>query len=144
MTIDDLFADQPDLWIKDLPAFQRSSIAQLMADGRTYEDVAQAWLTASANNTYKFSAGSPVGDKNSFLKSVKAELRAFLCGDKKYKTEREGLWGERSPARTLVVSSIAVAIAPHINVAAAVLAPVIAVLLASLGKITLNAWCAAE
>ena len=101
-------------------------------------------ITASAENTYRFSATSPVGDKGAFLENLKAEVRAFLCGDKKYKTEREGLFGKSGLARTYVVSAMAVAIAPHLSVASAVIAPLIALVLASLGKIALNAWCATK
>jgi hypothetical protein len=46
-------------------------------------------------------------------------------------------------ARTYVVSTMAVAIAPHLSVASAVISPPIAlVLAASVGKVALNAWCA--
>lgn len=142
MNIDHLLAEDSQLWIKDLPEFQRSPIEELLSKGKSFEDVAQAWLTASASNTYRFSTSTPVGNNGTFLKNVKKELRAFICGDEKYKTEREGLFGEKSNARTFIVSGMAVAIAPHVTVAAAVIAPVIALLLAGLGKITVNAWCA--
>jgi len=144
MDLDKMMGEDPNLWISELPEFQRASITQLLGRGASFEEVAQAWLTASASNTFRFSASTQIADKGSFLKNVKRELRAFLCGDKKYKEERDGLFGQSSNARTLVVSCIAVAIAPHISVAAAVIAPVIALLLASLGKITVNAWCATE
>ena len=64
--------------------------------------------------------------------------------DKKYKKERDGLFGEKGLARTYVVSAMAVAIAPQLSVAAAVIAPLIALVLASVGKVALNAWCASQ
>lgn len=143
-SIDTLLGDEPAKWIEELPAFQRSAIQELLAKGSSYEQIAQTWITASAENTYRFSATSPVGDKGAFLENLKAEVRAFLCGDKKYKAEREGLFGEKGLARTYVVSAMAVAIAPHLSVASAVIAPLIALVLASLGKIALNAWCATK
>jgi hypothetical protein len=142
MNIDYFLAEDSRLWVEDLPEFQLNPINELLSKDLSFEAVAQAWLTASATNTYRFSSTAPIGDKGSFLKNVKKELRAFICGDEKYKTERDGLFGEKSNTRTLIVSGMAVAIAPHVSVASAVIAPVIALLLAGLGKITINAWCA--
>ncbi len=135
---------EPKLWIEELPEFQRSAIHELQAKGSSFEQIAQTWITASTENTYRFSANAPVGNKGAFLENLKSEVRAFLCGDKKYKTERDGLFGEKGPARAYVVSAMAVAIAPHLSVASAVIAPLIALVLASIGKITLNAWCATK
>ena len=140
-TIETLLQDDPDKWIADLPEFQRAAIQELRASGASYDDVAQAWITASAANTYRFSASTPVGEKRAFLDSLRKEIRAFLCGDKKYKNERDGLFGDKGLARTYVVSTMAVAIAPHLSVASAVIAPLIALVFASVGKIALNAWC---
>jgi hypothetical protein len=140
-TIETLLEDDPEKWVADLPEFQRAAIQELRASGASYDDVAQAWITVSAENTYRFSASAPVGDKHAFLDSLRKEIRAFLCGDKKYKKERDGLFGNKGLARTYVVSTMAVAIAPHLSVASAVIAPLIALVLASAGKIALNAWC---
>ena len=140
-TIEALLQDNPDKWVADLPEFQRAAIQELRSTGASYDDVAQAWINASAENTYRFSASAPVGDKCAFLDSLRKEVRAFLCGDEKYKKEREGLFGEKGLARTYVVSTMAVAIAPHLSVASAVISPLIALVLAGVGKIFLNAWC---
>ena len=142
--IDTLLQDDPDKWVADLPEFQRAAIQQLRAGGATYDDIAQAWITASAENTYRFSASTPVGDKHAFLDNLRSEVRGFLCGDKKYQKDRDGLFGEKGLVRTYVVSTMAVAIAPHLSVASAVIAPLIALVLASVGKIALNAWCASQ
>jgi hypothetical protein len=141
-TIDTFLQDDPDKWVVELPEFQRAAIQELRAAGSSYEDIAQAWITASAENTYRFSASAPVGDKGAFLDNLRSEIRAFLCGDKKYKNERDGLFGEKGLARTYIVSTMAVAIAPHLSVASAVIAPLVALVLAGVGKIALNAWCA--
>lgn len=143
-SIDTLLQDDPEKWVAELPEFQREAIHELRSAGSSYEDIAQAWITASAENTYRFSASAPVGDKGAFLDNLRQEVRGFLCGDKKYKKERDGLFGEKGVARTYVVSAMAVAIAPHLSVAAAVIAPLIALVLASIGKVVLNAWCASK
>lgn len=139
--IDNYFSEDPILWVDSLPDFQSAPIKSLLAKGLGFEDVAQSYISATASNTYRFSATSPVGNKDSFLQNIKKEFRGFLCGDKKYNKEREGLFGEKAPARTFVISTIAVSIAPHLGVAAPVVAPIVALLLAAIGKIAITAWC---
>jgi len=140
--ISSLLAEEPAEWIVSLPEFQRRSISELVAAGRSYDEVADLWLSASAANTFRLSAAPQIRAKDTFLSHVKKEVRAFLCGDPKYETERSGLFGERAPTRALVVSSIAVTIAPTLGVAAPVLSPIVALVIAGIGKIALNAWCA--
>jgi hypothetical protein len=142
--IDVLLGDDPAKWVHDLPDYQREPIQKLLADGSSFDEIAQAWISASAANTFRFAATAPVGDKGAFLENLRREIRSFLCGDKKYKKERDGLFGEKGIARTYVVSAMAVAIAPHLGVASAVIAPLVALVLASLGKVALNAWCATQ
>jgi hypothetical protein len=142
--LDSLLQDEPAKWIAELPDYQREPLEKLLKDGLSHDQVAHQWLSASAENTYRFAATNPAGKKDSFLDSLKKELRAFLCGDKKYKKERDGLFGEKGQGRIFVVSALAVAIAPYLNVAAPVIAPLIALSLASIGKITINAWCESQ
>lgn len=140
--ISPLFQGDPIEWVVGLAEYQREPIVVLIREENSFEDVAHRWVTATAANTFRMGAAVNTGDQNTFLLRVKAEVRAYLCGDRRYKKERDSLFAEKSPTRTLVVSGIAVAIAPRLGVSAPVLAPVIALILASLGKIILNAWCA--
>ncbi|WP_082666604.1 hypothetical protein [Acetobacter senegalensis] len=139
--IEEIFQADSSGWIDTLPMYQRTIVNTLLSDGKSYDDVAQLWLSASADDTYPFSASKPVLDKGGFLSSIKKEVRLYICGDEKYKKERDGLFGDKGVARTYVVSSMAVAISPHLSVASALISPVIALTLASVGKITLSAWC---
>lgn len=141
-TIDTLLNDEPIKWVQGLPEYQREAIEELLASGSSFDNVAQAWISASAENTYRFAAATPVGDKGAFLQNLKKEIRAYLCGDKKYKKMRDELFGKKGVGRTYVVSAIAVAIAPYLSVASPVISPLIALVLASIGTVTLNAWCA--
>lgn len=143
-TIYTLLDDDPIKWVQGLPEYQRVTIEKLLASGSSFDDVAQAWISASAENTYRFAATSQVGNKGAFLENLRKEIRAFLCGDKKYKKERDGLFGKKGVAQTYVISAMAVAIAPYLGVASAVISPLIALVLASIGKMALNAWCAAQ
>ncbi|WP_082819009.1 hypothetical protein [Cupriavidus nantongensis] len=142
MTVDHLFDDDPTKWVASLPTYQQKIVEQLMPADGSYDDVARAWLTASAANTHPFGAVNTAGAKDKFLDNIKAEVYAFLCGEKKYKKEREGLFAEKGIVRTYFVGAVSVAVAPYLGTSAAVLAPVVTLILAGLGKITVNAWCA--
>lgn len=139
--IDRLFQGEPGEWITAVPAYHRSSIDELLKQGRGYQDIAELLLTARAEHTYAFGSTTPQKDKNVFIQNLLQEIENFLCGDSKYETERTKLFGEQGLARTYVVSAISVAIAPYLGVSAVVLSPAVALILASFGKITLNAWC---
>jgi len=140
-SLDSLFENDPIEWIRELPEYQRDSIETLISNGESFEEIAQIWINASAENTYRFSS-SPVGENAAFLENIKREVRCFLCGDEKYEKERDGLFGEKGLVKVYVVSAMAVAIAPHLSVAAVAISPLIALVIASFGKITVNAWCA--
>ena len=92
-------------------------------------------------NTSPFGAVAP-RDGAAFRERLNVELGRFLCGDAEYAKEREGLFGADGIARTYVVSTVAVAIAPALGVSATFLAPAVALGLAAVAKVTLNAWCA--
>ena len=141
-SLDHLFQGSPADWIDALEPYQRSLVHQLMEQGQNYEAAAVSWLTASTENTFRFGAEFRKEDRTLFRDKLVLEIEAFLCGDEKYKREREGLLGEKSAARVYVISAMSVAIAPHLGVTAAFLAPIVALTLASFGKITINAWCA--
>lgn len=142
MTLDSLFQADAEEWIKALPAYQRDTLLELLKRGTPAEAIADNWISATAENTYGFGTERRAGDKSAFRSNVMLELEAFLCGDPKYDKERAGLFGEKSATRTYVISAVAVAIAPSLGVTAAFLAPIVALMLASLGKISVNAWCA--
>lgn len=139
--LDRLFQGEPNEWITAAPGYHRSSIDELLKQGKSYQDIAEILLTARAEHTYAFGSTVPKTDKNIFLQNLLQEIENFLCGDSKYETERTKLFGEQGLARTYVVSAISVAIAPYLGVSAVVLSPAVALILASFGKITINAWC---
>jgi hypothetical protein len=140
--INKMLSEDPRKWIEALPKYQKTNFVQLLDEGLSYDEVAERWCTATAANTFRLGA-APGPGKSNFLEQVKIEIRACLCGDARYAKERESLFGEKSATRTFVVGGLAVAIAPHLGVAAPVLAPMITLVLASIGGITINAWCTA-
>jgi hypothetical protein len=133
-----------DAWLGTLPPYQRDSIIELQGKGQSLDQITETWLGASAMTTAPFSSGSSPQPAPSFLSKLKDEIAAFLCGAERYEDERTKVLGQAKHLPTVVVSAISVAIAEYVNVTAAVLMPVVALILASLSKISLNAWCATK
>jgi hypothetical protein len=131
----------PEIWFEALPTYQRTSIVQMRAKGSSYDDIASAWVAAGSSNTAPFSSGSRPEPDPGFLENLRREFRAYLCGDKKYDKDRKQIAVQGKDARMFVVSALSLAIAPHVGSASAVIAPIIVLLLANMGRVSLNAWC---
>ena len=128
-------------WLDVLPDFQSKSIRAMLASGTSYDDIAKIWMAAGASNTAPFSSGAPLQPDTGFFERLRVEVRAFLCGNQKYQSDRDGLLNAGQGTRTAIVSAISAAIAPHLGVNASVITPIIVLSLAAIGKVTLNAWC---
>jgi len=126
-------------WVESLPAYQRTVIAELLASGLDEEGVAETWLSRTGpDNNFGFGAGPA---SSNYLASVKGEFRKLICGDPSYETLRQDAQKIWDGSKFSIVSAIAIGIAAHIGVAVAVITPVVALLLAAVCKVGLNAWC---
>lgn len=134
------FLDSADAnWWYDLPVYQRVSIKNLLDSGLSEEDAAAMWLSRTGpDNNFAFGAGSPGAN---FLSSVQTEFRKFLCGDSAYDDLRRDAKSAWNGTKLPVVAAIAAGIGATIGVAAAVIMPVVALLLSAAARIGLQAWC---
>ena len=137
-----LEASEPDNWIAALPSYQRNTILEMRARGASYEDIASTWIAAGASNTAPFSTGGPPQPDPGFLEKLRGEIRAYLCGDKKYDKGRKQLIAGGKEIHAFFISGMSVGIAPFVGASSIVIAPLIALMLATIGKVSLNAWCA--
>lgn len=131
-----------DGWFEGLPKSQAESIGQLVASGKSEEEIGELWLSRTgSNNTVGFGVGGPI---QSFYANVKKEFTAFVCGDEKYNDERTQaaqIWNNQG--KVGLVSMVAAVVASTVGLAAAAVVPVIALLFSLAAKIGLNAFCAA-
>ena len=67
-----------------------------------------------------------------------------ILWDEKYKDNRLAILKESGVVQSYIVDAISIALAPILGANAAFLAPVIAIVLLTIGKIGLNAWLAAR
>ncbi|CAI8814216.1 Oxidoreductase [Pseudomonas sp. IT-P74] len=129
-----------DETLATLKPYQKNTIEQLI-EKYGEEGAAQQWLAASGvSGTEKF--GGERLDSRPFWDSLSYEFQLFICGDKKYKSDREKLMEYGKPTAALAVTFISGLIAGTLGIAAAAITPVISILLAIVSKMTANAWCA--
>lgn len=131
-----------DGWIQTLPLYQRTSVEQLLGQGKSPEEVAQLWLS-----TPGFSNTSPYGSQRFaavFYDKLLEELEQLICDDPKYAEDRKRILQQAAAAKTVIVASIATVIAPHLGVSAVLIVPSIALILHVTSGMGTNAWCAAR
>lgn len=103
------------------------------------EVVANKWLTATIPTNVPFGTQK---SPSIFYEKVLDEIEAFFTGDEKYKDSRLAILKESGVVQSYVVGGISIALAPVLGTSAPFLAPVIAIVLLTIGKIGLNAWLA--
>lgn len=69
-----------------------------------------------------------------FYEKVLDEIEAFFTGDEKYKDSRLAILKESGVVQSYVVGGISIALAPVLGTSAPFLAPVIAIVLLTIGK----------
>lgn len=131
-----------DGWFDGLPKGQIATLESLLAAGNSEEEVAELWLSQfGASTTVGFGAG---GVFQHFFTNVKQEFVAFICGDPKYEQERSQaalIWNNQG--KVGLVSMVASIVAVNVNLAAAAIVPIIALLFSLVAKIGINAFCGA-
>ncbi|MCU5305077.1 hypothetical protein OCE40_24955, partial [Bacillus toyonensis] len=135
--VDYLIEISADQWLNVLPQYQKRIVTRLIEKNEDVEIAAIQYLNLGISDTAPFSAS---GTKNIFIDKIKLEFERFLCGDQKYENERQKLSAELKPGHTLIVSTLSSAISVYVGASAAYLAPIIVLLLMSVGKVSINAW----
>lgn len=135
--IEEIFQQDNQLWINSLPQHQQKTIEKMYIQLGDYEEVAKAWLSSSVPTNVPFGTQK----KNSvFYENVLNEVEAFFSGDEKYKDDRLAILKESGVVQSYIIGGISIALAPVLGTSAPFLAPVIAIVLFTIGRIGLNAW----
>ncbi|WP_336761764.1 hypothetical protein [Paenibacillus sp. USHLN196] len=126
-------------WLDILPQWQKEMIDQMLTQGKTYEEVATIWLdSGTASNTYPFGSDNK---RSLFFEKVLKEIESFICRDDTYIEERRAILDKFKAGETLVVSSLATAIATTVGAVPALILPAVVLILKMIGKIGTKAWC---
>jgi len=128
-----------DEWVSELKPYQKNSIIQLLQNNEP-NDVAKIWLTShGTTNTIPFGG---INDTKPFWDNFVNEFNKFICDDHAYKNEKKDFVKESPLSKTLLISAISAAIGAQIGFSSTLVAPAVALLLFTVGKMTKNAYCA--
>lgn len=126
-------------WLDGLKPYQKDLILEMLKNEKDPEKVAMGWLNSnSLGNTTPFGGEK---DPKPFWDRFKLEFRKFICGDKAYDKERRELSKEVPVSSMLAINVISGALGATIGYSATFLAPAVAILLYSIGKMSVNAYC---
>ncbi len=127
-------------WLLELKPYQRISIQSLI-EKYGEEEAAEKWITANGPSNNMPFGGESIRDTKPFFDRVKTEFNKFICGHPDYEEDRRKLNAESPIVKSIYISVISGALGATLGFAASLLAPAIAVLLGTIGKIGLNAYC---
>ena len=129
---------EPNSWIECLENYQKKVIYDLGLNDSSPQIIAEKWLNASIINNANFGTQE---NPRLFFEKVKEEVIKFLCSDNHYEDDKSKLLSMENVTQMYVVAVISNAISPVVGTANTFLSPIIALILMSLGKISLNAFC---
>lgn len=138
--LDQIAQFKPEEWINALSGSDRMRVRQLLENGLTEEQAAEVWLGRTGSEmTFGYGASNRGAN---YLDSLKRELRHLVCGGSEaYNDLRTQFAAYTQRGATVIVGVISAAIAATINIAAGVIAPVVALLLSAICRVGLNAYC---
>lgn len=133
MNIPELKTDE---WIEVLDVYQQELLNELLKE-HSEEEVLEIWIEASTPNAMTPFGG---GENKNYLKSFKREIQKLLLGDEKYEGVIKEFNEHATVTKFFVVSFLSNTLAKSMGVAAAVLAPLVVLVLGTIGKMGLNAY----
>ena len=142
MVLDDFLQINSDELISCLENYQQDLVRALIAaSDEDFNKAADKWLSATPSNTVQF--GGEHKQPSIFREKIFEEVEKFICGsdEGRYDSAREELNKQGDMTKEAIISVMSAAIGGVIGVAGAFIAPVIVLILLSIGKIVKNAWC---
>ena len=134
-----LFDSEPDELLAMLPGFQLKQVNELRSQGKDYLTIADGFLGATASFNVGF--GGDSNKPNLYREALVKELERFVCGDKRYKKERDQLAASANKSKEYIAGVISGAIGAYIGAVAVVIFPVIVLVIINFGRVSVNAWC---
>ncbi|RUT79643.1 hypothetical protein [Ancylomarina longa] len=127
-------------WLSELKAYQRNSIEALI-ESYGEEEAAEKWITSNGPSNNVPFGGESNRDTKPFFERFKVEFGKFICGHPDYEEYRKKLGAESPIIKSTYIAIISAALGATLGFTATLLAPAVAILLASVGKMGLNAYC---
>ena len=131
--------DQSELLLS-IEEYQREIIEFFLADtNNDFFASADKWLNATTANTAKF--GGKTNKAKIYREKLLDEVEKFLCGDQQYDDDRAKISESADKTKEYIIGVMSVAIGNVIGTAGTFIAPVIVLLIMSMGKMGMKAWC---
>jgi len=125
-------------WLAVLKPYQRNTLT-IFLEGATPEQAAERWLSSTGSpNIVPFGG---LNDTKPFWDRFKDEFRKFVCDENAYVEEKKALNAQGPIGKAVLVSAVSAAIGATIGYSATLLAPAVTLLLCTVGKIGLHAYC---
>lgn len=133
-------SDQEQL-LASIDGYQAEIIKSFLSNtSNDYLQSADNWLNASPANTAKF--GGEQNKAKIYRDKLLEELEKFLCGDQQYEDDRNKIAESTDKSQKYIIGVMSAAIGKTLGAAGPFIAPVIVLLILSIGKMAINAWCA--
>lgn len=142
MVLDDFLQLDNNELISCLENYQQDLVRALIdASDGDFNKAADKWLSATPSNTAQF--GGEHRQPSIFREKLFEEVEKFICGcdEGTYDKAREELNRQGDMTKEAIISVMSAAIGGVIGVAGAFIAPIIVLILMSIGQIVKNAWC---
>lgn len=131
----------PEELLSSIDKFQSEIIYTfLQSSSNDYLVCADKWLNANVSNTAKF--GGEQNKSRIYRDKIFEELEKFLCGDELYAEDRKKIADSTDKSQKYIIGVMSAAIGKTLGAAGTFIAPVIVLLIISIGKMAINAWCA--
>lgn len=133
-------ADDLESWISELKPYQKSTLVQFTTT-MDAEAAAEQWLTTIGSPNIAGFGGGTKSDSKPYLDRFKAEFRKYLCDESAYAEDKKELVAHSQLSKALLISTMSSAIGSTLGTAGTLLAPAVTLLLFTVGKMGLNAYC---
>lgn len=131
---------EPTELLLTIEEYQREIIETFLSNtNNDFFASADKWLNATTANTAKF-GGNPNKAKI-YRDKLLEEVEKFLCGDQQYDDDRTKISESADKTKEYIIGVMSVAIGNVIGAAGTFIAPVVVLLIMSMGKMGVKAWC---
>ena len=129
-------------WLQPLKPYQQKYLCQLVSlHGE--EKAAEIWLDANGPiQTSTFGGGMIEPNKPSLWNQFKKEFDKLICGHPDYEKEQEKFLSKGRTIGLAVVAEIAEFLASILHVSSSLILPALVLILSTVAKMTVKAYCA--
>lgn len=133
-------ADSLESWIGELKPYQRSTLLQFTAS-MDAEAAAERWLTTIGSPNIAGFGGAQVSNPKPYWERFRAECNRFICDETAYAEDKKEILAQSPISKPVLISLMSSAIGATLGTAGTLIAPAVTLMLFTVGKIGLNAYC---